>query len=117
MPKTEVHSKTKSPIKMDRQSKWKQLWTQIVLHRSFYLLMLPGILYFILFRYAPMWGLVIAFQDYNPFDGIWGSPWVGFAHFIDLFTYDYFYTLLRNTLVINFMNLVLYFPIYLLLWR
>ncbi len=58
-----------------------------------------------------MWGLVIAFQDYNPFAGIMGSEWVGFKHFIDLFTYDYFYTLLRNTLVINFMSLILYFPI------
>ncbi|MFC0472509.1 ABC transporter permease [Halalkalibacter kiskunsagensis] len=110
MLKTEVRSKKQVPI-IDRKTKMKRLWTQIVLHRYFYLLMLPGILYFLVFRYAPMWGLIIAFQDYNPFAGIMGSEWVGFAHFIDLFTYEYFYTLLRNTLVINFMNLILYFPI------
>ncbi|QGH37076.1 ABC transporter permease subunit [Gracilibacillus salitolerans] len=73
--------------------------------------MLPGIFYFIIFRYAPMWGLTIAFQDYNPYDGIFGSEWVGFKHFKDLFTYDYFYILLRNTLVINFMSLILFFPV------
>lgn len=110
MAETDVRSKKRVPID-NEPSRMKKLWTQIVLHRYFYILMIPGILYFLIFRYAPMWGLVIAFQDYNPFDGIFGSPWVGFEHFIDLFTYEYFYTLLRNTLVINFMNLILYFPI------
>ncbi|MGP4038775.1 ABC transporter permease [Gracilibacillus sp. D59] len=90
-------------------------WHRIYLHRYFYLLMLPGILYFIIFRYAPMWGLTIAFQDYNPYAGIFGSEWVGFEHFKDLFTYDYFYILLRNTLVINFMSLILFFPVPILL--
>nr|WP_228552444.1 ABC transporter permease subunit [Gracilibacillus salitolerans] len=92
-------------------SKLQNFWHRIYLHRYFYLLMLPGIFYFIIFRYAPMWGLTIAFQDYNPYDGIFGSEWVGFKHFKDLFTYDYFYILLRNTLVINFMSLILFFPV------
>jgi len=110
MQKTGIQSTNQVKVNTER-SKLQRLWSQIVLHRYFYLLMLPGILYFLIFRYVPMWGLVIAFQDYNPFAGVFGSEWVGFAHFIDLFTYDYFYTLLRNTLVINFMSLILYFPI------
>ncbi|WP_407647375.1 ABC transporter permease [Gracilibacillus salitolerans] len=107
LPPTEVET-----IQTKRNhSKLQNFWHRIYLHRYFYLLMLPGIFYFIIFRYAPMWGLTIAFQDYNPYDGIFGSEWVGFKHFKDLFTYDYFYILLRNTLVINFMSLILFFPV------
>jgi putative aldouronate transport system permease protein len=94
-----------------RPSKRQALWAEMVKHRYFYLLMLPGVLYFLIFRFAPMWGLILAFQNYNPFAGVWASEWVGFSHFISLFTYDYFYILLRNTLVINLLNLVLFFPI------
>jgi putative aldouronate transport system permease protein len=111
MKNTVVNSNAHLSIMSKKTSKWQTLWKQIVKHKYFYLLMLPGILYFIIFRYAPMWGLAIAFKDYSPFKGLTGSPWVGFKHFIDLFTYDYFYTLLRNTLVINFMSLILYFPV------
>jgi putative aldouronate transport system permease protein len=111
MKNTLVNSNAHLSITSKKTSKWQILWNQIVKHRYFYLLMLPGILYFIIFRYVPMWGLAIAFKDYSPFKGIMGSPWVGFKHFIDLFTYDYFYTLLRNTLIINFMSLILYFPV------
>jgi putative aldouronate transport system permease protein len=111
MKNTVVNSNAHLSIMSKKTSRWQILWKQIVKHRYFYLLMLPGIMYFIIFRYAPMWGLAIAFKDYSPFKGLMGSPWVGFKHFIDLFTYDYFYTLLRNTLVINFMSLILYFPV------
>lgn len=110
MEKTVINTKSQVTI-MSNQTRLQRLWKRILKHKAFYLLMLPGILYFLIFRYAPMWGLVIAFKDYNPFQGIMGSPWVGFAHFKELFTYDYFYTLLRNTLAINFMGLILYFPV------
>lgn len=79
--------------------------------RYLYLLMLPGILYFIVFKYSPMWMLVIAFQNYNPFVGIAGSKWVGLKHFIDLLNDSNFYLMLRNTLAINFLNLIFYFPL------
>src|SRR5690625_3603597 len=106
-----ANNKVKSKLTKNKRTRYQDLWRQIVLHKYIYLLMLPGILYFIVFRYAPMWGLVIAFKDYNPFEGIMGSPWVGLSHFKYLFTYEYFYSLLRNTLIINFMNLILYFPV------
>ena len=76
-----------------------------------YLLLLPGLLYFATFRYGPMFGAVIAFKDYVPFLGIGGSPWVGFAHFTDFFASPDFMRLLGNTLILAFLNLVIAFPL------
>ncbi|PFG44290.1 putative aldouronate transport system permease protein [Isoptericola jiangsuensis] len=80
-------------------------------HRTLYLMAVPGILYFLVFKYAPMGGLVVAFQDYLPFLGIGGSPWVGFEHFVRFFTEDTFFLLLRNTVVISLLMLVFAFPV------
>ncbi|MDF2958657.1 MAG: binding-protein-dependent transport system inner rane component [Paenibacillus sp.] len=90
---------------------WSRLGTRMLQHKYMYLLALPGILYFILFKFAPMWGLLIAFKDYNPFGGFWGSPWVGAKHFNDLFTDNAFYMMLRNTFAINLIGLVFMFPV------
>lgn len=79
-------------------------------HIWLYALLLPGLLYFILFKYVPMGGLVIAFKDYSPFLGIWGSKWVGFDQFKKFFSTPDFWRLLRNTLGISLLQLVLYFP-------
>src|SRR5215218_8957899 len=79
-------------------------------HRALYLMALPGIAYFVVFKYLPMGGLVIAFQDYQPFLGLTGSPWVGFEHFVRLFTADTFFMLLRNTLPLSALLLVFSFP-------
>jgi putative aldouronate transport system permease protein len=87
------------------------IWARARKHKYIYILVLPGFLYFVLFKYAPMWGILLAFQDYNPFQGFWRSPWVGLQHFKDFFTYDDFWILLRNTLAINLMNLVFFFPL------
>ncbi len=76
-----------------------------------YLLAIPGILYFILFKYVPMYGILIAFQDFSPYLGFSASPWVGFEHFSRLFTEDAFWVLLRNTLAISSLNLLLFFPL------
>jgi len=75
-----------------------------------YLIMLPGILYFLVYKYLPMWGIVIAFQDYSVFAGIRGSEWVGLQHFRDMFADDDFYTIFRNTLLISIYKLVWGFP-------
>lgn len=80
-------------------------------HRALYLMAVPGIIYFVVFKYLPMGGLVIAFQDYQPFLGITGSPWVGFEHFIRLFSEDTFLMLLRNTLVLSGLLLIFSFPV------
>lgn len=82
-------------------------WMQ---HKYLYAMIFPGLLYFIIFKYLPMGGLIIAFQDYQPFLGIFGSPWVGLKHFSRLFTDDVFFMLLRNTLYLFGLNIFLFFP-------
>lgn len=85
-------------------------WQYMVQHKWLYVLFLPGFLYFILFKYVPMGGLVIAFKDYSPFRGVWDSPWIGFQQFQRFFSTADFPRLLRNTLGISLLQLVLYFP-------
>ncbi|MCJ7843190.1 ABC transporter permease subunit [Lederbergia sp. NSJ-179] len=76
-----------------------------------YLMIFPGVLFFIIFKYLPMGGLIIAFQDYQPYLGIFGSPWAGWKHFIRLFTEPTFFMLLKNTLILFGLELVIFFPI------
>ena len=71
-----------------------------------YLMLLPVIIYYLVFVYAPMGGLVIAFKDYNIYDGIFGSPWVGFRYFKQFFSSMFAPRLIRNTLAISLYNLV-----------
>lgn len=85
-------------------------WQYIKQHKWLYIMLLPGLLYFILFKYVPMGGLIIAFKEYSPFRGIVGSPWVGFGQFQRFFSTPDFWKLLRNTLGISLMQLVIYFP-------
>ena len=79
-------------------------------YRVLYLMVIPVILYYLLFCYLPMYGAIIAFKDYNPVDGILGSSWVNFKHFKDFFTSFYFVRLLKNTLVISGSGLLFSFP-------
>ncbi|MGI6691426.1 MAG: ABC transporter permease [Christensenellales bacterium] len=76
-----------------------------------YLIALPVIAYFVLFKYAPMYGLVIAFMRYSPFKGISGSTWIGFQNFQTFFNSVYFFRLLRNTALISLYNLIFSFPV------
>ncbi|KNH16071.1 protein lplB [Arthrobacter sp. ZBG10] len=80
-------------------------------YKWLYLLLLPGVLYFAVFRYGPMYGVSIAFKEYVPFLGVNGSPWVGFSHFQDFFANPDFPRLLGNTLILAFLNLGIAFPL------
>lgn len=75
-----------------------------------YVMLLPAIIFFAIFNYYPMYGVIIAFKDYKASLGILGSPWVGFEHFTRFFNAYYFWDLLRNTLVISFYELAM-FPV------
>ncbi len=88
----------------------KSTWQYVVQHKWLYFLILPGIIYFIMFRYIPMGGLIIAFKEYSPFKGIWASPWVGLEQFRKFFGTADFTRLLYNTLGISLLQLFLYFP-------
>lgn len=79
-------------------------------HWQVYSMILPGILFFVIFKYIPLGGTIIAFQDYNIFMGVFDSPFVGWYHFENLFAYPEFYQVLRNTLLISLYQLVFGFP-------
>ena len=79
--------------------------------RYLYLMLIPGLLFFVIFKYIPMYGIVIAFQDFKIGTGILGSRWVGFAHFIKFFSSDDFGRIFYNTVVISFYKLLIGFPI------
>ncbi|MCB4337953.1 putative multiple-sugar transport system permease YteP [Bacillus subtilis] len=98
-----------------KKEKRKRLLSKLNQQKYLYLMILPGCIYFLLFKYVPMWGIVIAFQDYQPFLGILGSEWVGLKHFIRLFTEPTFFLLLKNTLVLFALNLAIFFPVPILL--
>lgn len=80
-------------------------------HRDYYLLLLPGLLFLAIFRYSPMYGIVIAFQDYNVFQGISGSEWVGLDQFRRLVASEEFIQVLTNTLLISIYKIIILFPI------
>ena len=92
------------------RSRGALLWRRIWAARYLYLMFLPVFLYYVIFRYAPMIGLTIAFKDYNAFLGFDRSPWVGIKYFRQFFNSIYLWRLIRNTLLINFYDLVFNFP-------
>lgn len=76
-----------------------------------YLLLIPGLMLLIVFKYVPMYGVSIAFKDFNIFKGMSGSPWVGMANFFRLFQTEEFYRIFRNTLIISIYKIIFTFPI------
>ncbi|MBS4207918.1 sugar ABC transporter permease [Bacillus sp. FJAT-50079] len=85
-------------------------WRRMKINWQLYLLLTPAIIYFLVFKYYPMYGVQIAFKDFRAIDGILGSEWVGFEHFVRFFKSHYFWELIKNTLGINLYALAL-FPI------
>lgn len=91
----------------------KRLWSAIKMHRFYYYLIIPGMLYFLIFDYIPMFGIIVAFKDISPFEGvsaIFTSEWVGFKHFIRFWNSYYFWNVMRNTLLISGYKLLFGFP-------
>ncbi|HEY5560261.1 MAG TPA: ABC transporter permease subunit [Clostridiaceae bacterium] len=91
--------------------KKSSLNSRIYQYRYLYLLTIPGLIYILIFKFVPMWGLLLAFKEYNFYTGILGSKWVGLKHFTDLFADPFFLIMLRNTIVINMLSLILFFPL------
>ena len=81
--------------------KKRRVWLRLKQSAPLYLLLAPAVIVFLIFTYAPMYGVVIAFKDYKPAEGIWGSEWVGFANFLTFFRSFQFWPTIRNTLVIS----------------
>ncbi len=91
------------------------IWTRISRYRYIYLLMLPGIVCMLLFSFVPLAGLSLSVMNYNAFKGFASMEWVGLKYFNQLFSSKWFPLMLRNTFVINLLNLILYFPMPILL--
>ncbi|MDR2177786.1 MAG: ABC transporter permease subunit [Treponema sp.] len=83
---------------------------RILRDKWLYVLVLPGLIYYIVFKLVPMFGIIVAFQTYNPYTGFLNSPFAGWKNFRDFFTHREFLLLFKNTLYISFLNIVFYFP-------
>lgn len=87
------------------------LWKHVCANKTLYLMLVPGIIYYLIFHYASMGGIIIAFKDFDIFSGIWDSEWVGLKHFRQLFESDTFFRIFRNSLCISFYKLAVCFPV------
>ena len=83
----------------------------VLKHRYLYLLLLPAALYYVTFKYLPIYGMIMAFQDFKPVKGFFGSSWVGLEHFQRLFAARDFWRVFRNTFIISFYKLLLAIPL------
>lgn len=98
---------TKSPLVLAPAITWKVKWNR---SRLLLLMFLPCFIYYVLFKYAPMFGLVISFKNYSVFQGIWASEWVGLKYYKMFFNNPDFFALLRNTFLLGLYKLVFGFP-------
>ncbi|MBW4844958.1 MAG: ABC transporter permease subunit [Lachnospiraceae bacterium] len=96
-------NKEKSSFRYRAAKDWKR-------NRSLYLLVLPVLIFYIMFHYKPMYGAIIAFKDYTPRLGVNGSPWVGLENFNRFFKSIYFVRLIKNTILLSLYNLIFGFP-------
>ncbi len=107
-----MESKSGIPASLPRHSPVKRAdWLgRLKRDKWMYMLLLPGLLYFLIFKYLPMWGVLISFQNYQPFLGFWNSEWIGFEHFRNFFSNPDFARLLRNTFILAVYDMVFFFP-------
>lgn len=99
------------PKVMEAPKSNSDLMKRLIRNRYMYFMILPGLIFFVIFKYLPMYGLIISFQDYKPYQGILGSEWVGLKHFEKLFTDGEFWNIFKNTLVLFLYNILFYFPV------
>jgi putative aldouronate transport system permease protein len=100
---------------MNAEKKSGKRKTFIFKNASLYLMLVIPMLYFVVFKYLPLLGLSVAFKKFNIFQGMWDSPWVGLEHFKIVFSSTEFYIALKNTLILNFGQLLIEFPVPILL--
>ncbi len=98
---------TASGLAKPASRKWKQLWRE----RYLWIMCIPGLLFFLVYKYVPMLGIIIAFQDFNPFRGFLESRWVGLKHFNRLLENPDIGLIFWNTLVISFYQIVIAFTV------
>ena len=97
-------------LRVESLPKKRSFWHYFARNKALYVMLIPGLLNLLLFKYLPMWGIVISFQQFHPAMGIAGSRWVGVKHFVDFFTDPYFYRIIRNTLLLGVYVIIFSFP-------
>lgn len=97
-------------VRISQNQRVGHLGKTLYKYRWLYVMMLPGLVYFILFRYLPLWNAQIAFKNFKPLLGVWDSPFVGFKNFVTFFHSFYFTQLLTNTVIISLLKLILGMP-------
>lgn len=102
-------------LRNSRNTNFKITLRKMLLNYDLYLFILPALTYIIIFNYIPIYGVQIAFREFNAAQGIWGSPWVGLEHFNRFVNAHYFYRVIRNTIGISLYGLVAGFPFPILL--
>jgi putative aldouronate transport system permease protein len=103
--------RTLPPLDTQAKANKKLQFKKILNNYQLYLFLLPALIYFIVFHYYPMYGVLIAFKDFIATQGIMGSPWVGFKHFERFFDSYQFWTLIKNTLGLSGLQLIIGFPL------
>lgn len=94
-----------TPVKFKRH-----VWRDVAKCKWLYVMLMVPLAQYILFRYAPLTGIQVAFKKYNIFKGMWASPWVGFQYFQEMFASTQFWLALKNTVVLNLLDLLFGFP-------
>ena len=89
---------------------WHKLGVDLGKNKWLYVMLIPGLIYFLVFKYLPMWGVIIAFEDYSPFLGPLGSSWKGLYWFQRFFATRKWWDYLSNTLILSFMSIIFTFP-------
>jgi putative aldouronate transport system permease protein len=106
MARAKIQAADTISLRSHTTSIWRYMWK----YKALYFITLPGIVYYLIFKYIPLGASFIAFKDYNIFKGVFGSPWVGIEHFERMFTQPDFLRILKNTIILGFMDIGIAFP-------
>lgn len=106
-----LHNPDQADVFVPKSKMKGAVMRDLIRDRWLYFMLAPGIAYFIIFKYVPMYGITMAFQDYQPYLGFFDSPWVGFKHFERFFGEPQFWMLFRNTAILALYNLIFFFPL------
>lgn len=115
MSKATLINLTQHNTKKESASFWKRLKKDYIINKYVYWIIAPVVIYYLIFAYTPMFGQIIAFENYKPAKGVFGSSWVGLKNFIQFFESPFAYRIIRNTIIISFTEIIFGFPMPILL--
>lgn len=115
MSKATLINLTQHNTKKESASFWKRLKKDYIINKYVYWIIAPVVIYYLIFAYIPMFGQIIAFENYKPAKGVFGSSWVGLKNFIQFFESPFAYRIIRNTIIISFTEIIFGFPMPILL--